>query len=109
MPRQARSSRKRAPRGGRKRAQARAAPLPHAVSSDLLELIRALARGARGQRPLTLKKVRDALQHEGVTWSREGELLFPQDRTALMMELDELIETHGMKARAKDFLAGART
>jgi hypothetical protein len=48
--------------------------------------------------------VRDALQHEGVTWSREGELLFPQDRTALVIELDELIDTHGMKARAKNIL-----
>jgi hypothetical protein len=83
--------------------------LPRAVSSELLELIRAMARGARRQRPLTLQKVRDALQHEGVTWSREGELLFPQDRTALMIELDELIETYGMKSRAEDILARART
>jgi hypothetical protein len=66
-----------------------------------------MAREATGARPLTLRKVRDALQHEGVTWSREGELLFPQDRTTLVIELDELIEKHGMKARAEDILAGA--
>ncbi|HEY7743542.1 MAG TPA: hypothetical protein VIA19_10900 [Burkholderiales bacterium] len=67
-------------------------------------MIRALDRAATGKRPLTLRNVRDALQHEGVTWSREGELLFPQDRTALVIELDELIDTHGMKARAKNIL-----
>jgi hypothetical protein len=54
-----------------------------------------MAREAIGARPLTLRKVRDELQHEGVTWSREGELLFPQDRTALVIELDELIDAHG--------------
>jgi hypothetical protein len=67
-----------------------------------------MAREATGARPLTLRKVRDELQHEGVTWSREGELLFPQDRTALVIELDELIEKHGMKARAEDILAAVR-
>jgi hypothetical protein len=63
-------------------------------------LIRALDRAATGKRPLTLRNVRDALQHEGVTWSREGELLFPQDRTALVIELDELIDAHGAGAAA---------
>jgi hypothetical protein len=59
-----------------------------------------MARAATRKRPLTLRKVRDALQREGVTLSREGELLFPQDRTALVIELDELIDAHGAGAAA---------
>lgn len=78
------------------------------ASPELAAAIQELA-GERG-RPSgpTLAEVRSALQ-SGVTLSPEGELLFPQDRTALVIELDELIETHGMRARAEDFLAGART
>jgi hypothetical protein len=71
-----------------------------------LALIRAMAEAATDARPLTLRDVRDAVEQAGVTWSRNGELLFPQDRTALVIELDELIEAHGMKARAEDVLAG---
>ena len=108
MPGQVRGSKKRAPRVERKRVHAPSRAAAHPVSLELSALIRAMARAAAGERPLTLRKVRDVLQRQGVTWSREGELLFPQDRTALIIELDELIETHGVKARAKDVLAGRR-
>jgi hypothetical protein len=53
----------------------------------------------------TLGAVRAAVQKSGVTWSKEGEFLFPQDRTALVIELDELIDRFGVRARAADFLA----
>jgi hypothetical protein len=36
----------------------------------------------RGSRRTSLADVRRALQKTPVTWSKEGELLFPQDRTA---------------------------
>lgn len=83
------------PRGGRKQAQARSGPAAHPASPELSALIRAMARAGTRARPLTLRDVRDAVQQAGVTWSREGELLFPQDRTALVIELDELIDAHG--------------
>jgi hypothetical protein len=51
--------------------------------------------------------LRTSLQEGGVSWSREGELLFPQDRTALVIELDELIDAHGPDASLTDVLAGA--
>jgi hypothetical protein len=105
MSRQRRSSRKGSPRAVRKQAPSGRAGRP--VSPELSALIRAMVRASTGKRALTLRKVRDALQHAGVTWSREGELLFPQDRTALVIELDELIDVHGMRARARDVLAGS--
>lgn len=53
----------------------------------------------------TLGEIRAALQTEGATWSREGELLFPQDRTALVIEIDELIDAYGAAANASDLVA----
>lgn len=77
-----------------------AAPSPHLVRS-----CEALARS--GGRPTTLKALRAALQREAVHWSSEGELLTPQDRTALIIELDELIDAHGPDAELAA-LAAAR-
>lgn len=54
---------------------------------------------------LTLAEVRGALQTAGTTWSQEGELLFPQDRTGLVIEVDELIDVYGAGASAADFVA----
>jgi hypothetical protein len=59
---------------------------------ELARVIRAVA--AQGARPPTLRDVRAASQKSGVTWSKEGELLFPQDRTAFVIELDELIDAY---------------
>jgi hypothetical protein len=73
------------------------------ATPELARVIRAVA--AQGARSPTLRAVRAALQKSGVTWSKEGELLFPQDRTALVIELDELIDGYGAKAKAVDFLA----
>lgn len=75
------------------------------ATPQLSAIIRALASARRVARRPTLGAVRAALQKLGVTWSREGELLFPQDRTALVIELDELIDAYGVRAKAVDFLA----
>lgn len=48
--------------------------------------------------------VRIAAQQNGSVWSQEGELLHPQDRTSLLIEIDELIEKHGEEASAVGFL-----
>jgi hypothetical protein len=87
-------------RGGRISARTGAATTP-----ELAAVIRALMAAGRVTRRPTLGAVRAALQKGGFTWSKEGELLFPQDRTALVIELDELIDRFGMRARAGDFLA----
>jgi hypothetical protein len=87
-------------RGGRISARTGAATTP-----ELAAVIRALMAAGRVARRPTLGAVRAALQKGGVTWSKDGELLFPQDRTALVIELDELIDRFGMRARAGDFLA----
>jgi hypothetical protein len=63
-------------------------------------------RGSR--RRTTLADVRRALQKTRVTWSKEGELLFPQDRTALVIEVDELIDALGAGADARGLAAGRR-
>jgi hypothetical protein len=48
--------------------------------------------------------VRADLQQTGLQWSRNGELLHPQDRTSLLIELDGLIAQYGSKASAVDFI-----
>jgi hypothetical protein len=97
------ASRKRGRRPARARKPARApAARP---SPELGSAIRSIAAG-RGSRRTSLADVRKALQKTPVTWSKEGELLFPQDRTALVIELDELIDRYGARALAGEFLAG---
>lgn len=82
------------------RAWKRSAKTATRTTPELAALIRALVAARRVTRQPTLGAVRAALQKIGVTWSREGELLFPQDRTAVLIELDELIEAHGARADA---------
>jgi len=74
----------------------------------LSAVIRAMAPVRRVARHPTLGAVRAALQKSGVTWSKEGELLFPQDRTALVIEIDELIDAYGARADATRVLRGGR-
>ena len=66
---------------------------------------RALQEQARNQ--VTLGAVRASIQEESTAWC-DGEFLHPQDRTSLIIELDELIDNYGMAAQARDFLP-ART
>ena len=73
------------------------------ATPQLARIIREVTAAA-SRRP-TLSAVRAEVQQKGMTWSQEGELLFPQDRTALLIELDELIERSGARAPAADFIA----
>lgn len=57
-----------------------------------------------GKTGLTLDEVRAALAATGTTWSPNGELLFAQGRTALVIEIDELIDTHGAGKHAMDLV-----
>ena len=75
------------------------------VSAGLLSgAIEALARDPQWKQPRTLADVRADLQMTGLQWSRNGELLHPQDRTSLLIELDGLIAQYGSEASAADFV-----
>jgi hypothetical protein len=74
------------------------------VSAELRDAITALLTNRPRASTLTLHDVRIAVQQNGSAWSQEGELLHPQDRTSLLIEIDELIEKHGKEAPAAGFL-----
>ncbi len=74
------------------------------VSAGLSEAIEALASDPQRKQPPTLAEVRADLQQTGLQWSRNGELLHPQDRTSLLIELDGLIAQYGSNASAVDFV-----
>lgn len=74
------------------------------VSAELRDAITAFLTERQRESPLTLNDVRLALQRNNSAWTQEGELLYPQDRTALLIEIDELIEKHGKEASAAGFL-----
>lgn len=74
------------------------------VSAELRNAITALLTDRPRESSLTLNDVRLALQRNSSAWTQEGELLHPQDRTALLIEIDELIEKHGKEASAVGFL-----
>ncbi len=90
-------------RGPARKASARPA------SPELANAIRSIAAQRGSRRRTTLAAVRKALQKTRVTWSKEGELLFPQDRTALVIEVDELIDACGAGADARALIARGRT
>jgi hypothetical protein len=77
---------------------------PVHVSAELRDAITTLLTERQRESPLTLNDVRLALQRNSSAWTQEGELLYPQDRTALLIEIDELIEKHGKEASAAGFL-----
>ncbi len=76
----------------------------HRVSAELSTVIEALVNDPQREQPPTLEDVRADLQQTGLQWSRNGELLHPQDRTSLLIELDGLIAQYGSKASAVDFV-----
>jgi hypothetical protein len=80
---------------------------PAHASADLRAVISVLLSANRRETGLTLHDVRLALQGNSWAWTQEGELLHSQDRTALLIEIDELIEKHGMEASARSFLPAA--
>jgi len=56
------------------------------------------------KQPPTPGNLRTALLESGLQWSVDGELLHPQDRTSLIIELDGLIEAYGEGALAEGFV-----
>jgi hypothetical protein len=74
------------------------------VSAELRDTISALLQSGRGKAALTLHDVRLAVQGNNSAWTQEGELLHPQDRTALLIEIDDLIDRHGKDTQARKFL-----
>jgi hypothetical protein len=78
---------------------------PVRISAELRDAIAALTSGPRGS-GVTLHAVRLALQQNNTAWTAEGEMLHPQDRTALLIEIDELIERQGKETPARDMLPG---
>jgi hypothetical protein len=74
------------------------------VSPELSTVIEALVNEPQREQPPTLEDVRADLQQTGLQWSRNGELLHPQDRTSLLIELDGLIAQYGSEASAVDFV-----
>ena len=73
---------------------------PTLMTPELTAAILDIVPATQGHIPLTLGAARYAIEHERIFWSSEGELLHPQDRTSLVIELDELIDRHGMDAAA---------
>jgi hypothetical protein len=74
------------------------------VSPELSAAVDALVSDPDREEPPTLDDVRVALKTESLRWSREGGLLHPQDRTLIVVELDELIRRHGEDAAAEAFI-----
>jgi hypothetical protein len=73
------------------------------ASPELSAIMKAVAADPTRARPPTLGDVRAALQGSGTQWSQEGELLHPQDRTSLVIELDDLIGRYGAESLAQRF------
>jgi hypothetical protein len=78
------------------------------MTPELTAAILDIVPATQGHIPLTLGAARYAIEHERIVWSHDGELLHPQDRTSLVIELDELIDQHGMNAAALSFMPAAR-
>jgi len=74
------------------------------LSDELLAVIKALVHDPKRDRPPTLDEVRADVEQTGLQWSSNGELLHPQDRTSLLIEIDDLIARYGGKASAADLL-----
>jgi hypothetical protein len=77
------------------------------MTPELTAAILDIVPATQGHIPLTLGAARYAIEHEHIVWSSDGELLHPQDRTSLVIELDELIDQHGMNAAALSFMPAA--
>lgn len=71
----------------------------------LSEMIELLVAEVQSTREPTLGDIRASLVAPHAFWSAaQRELLYAQDQTALVIELDELIERYGTQARARDFV-----
>ena len=74
------------------------------VSAGLFGIFQAIVQDPERKQPATLQDVRRALLERGVQWSREGELMHPQDQTSLIIELDELIKDYGDEASPAEWI-----
>lgn len=77
------------------------------ATRELSQVIEDLIGSSAVSAQPTLSEVRAVVLRDGVFVSGEGEFLFPQDRTFLVIELDELIDCHGMEAAARSFTGDA--
>ena len=75
------------------------------VSPELSELIEKMVNDPDREEPPTLGEVRAALKHSGGADVVHVASLHPQDRTSMVVELDELIEEFGEEPPAIDFVA----
>jgi hypothetical protein len=75
------------------------------ASPELSAAIERLAGDPQRKTRPTLAEVRADLEKTGMQWSPNGELLFPQDRTSQLIEIDELIALYGEQAPALDFVS----
>ena len=73
------------------------------ISVELAATLDRLRKDASRRTPPTLGEVRSEVAQGGMQWSADGELLYPQDRTSLLIELDDLIQQYGEAAPAFDF------
>jgi len=80
------------------------APQSGVASAKLSAVLSAIVTNSKRGRAPTLGEARAELQRGGVQWSGEGELLYPQDRTSLLIELDDLIGRFGAQAPVKSFI-----
>jgi hypothetical protein len=78
---------------------------PVRVSAELSTVIETFLNDPQRKAPLTLGEVRVEVEKTGLQWSRNGELLFPQDRTSQLIELDDLIERYGAETPALDLFS----
>lgn len=78
------------------------------ATPELSQVIESLIESSDVPPLATLSDVRAVVLDDGIFVSGEGELLYPQDRTFLVIELDELIDCHGTEASARDFTGDAQ-
>jgi len=80
------------------------------ATPELSQVIGSLIESAAVPPQPTLSDIRAVVIDGGIFVSGEGELLYSQDRTSLVIELDELIDCHGTGAAARPLLiSGPRT
>jgi len=70
------------------------------ATPGLTKLFGAILESAPPGSDPTLGDVRAALLR-GIIWSEEGELLYAQDITSFVLELDDLIDRYGIDACAR--------
>jgi hypothetical protein len=77
------------------------------ATRELSQVVNALISSSEVSPEATLCEIRAVVLGNDIFVSGEGELLYPQDRTFLVIELDELIERYGMHAAAREFTRDA--